>query len=141
MGRISQMHIEMVCWDGISAVVRPLNHEQRQEADRAKTQAAIELAKGLDLEALKSLGESDEVKDEIEELRSSAPELDLGVAVKHGLVSYDGEGASADLIADLDARTFEEVGRKIVEMSSLDAAPLSEPQPAGSVAGATSQQS
>ncbi len=138
MGRISKMLDEVRLWDGAKAIVRPLNYSQREEADRERVRKAIEVAKGIDVSALLGGAEGREAA-EAAKADTASSELDLAVCVRYGLVSYDGEEASDELVADLDAMSFEQIGRRIVELSTLDSAPLSAGPPAGTEAETTSQ--
>lgn len=140
MVRVSKMTKDVECWDGLVARVRPLTWDEREEADAARVSKAIEKAKGFgDVAALL---DSEGAQAEVQRQRSERPDLDLGVCVKHGLVSYDGELATPELVVDLDARTVEQIGMAIVNLSTLgDAGPLSGEPPAGSEGERLSRQS
>ena len=130
----------MLGWHGGDGA--PLDWAQREEAEAEAQRKSLAKLADYKPELLAGLTEGGGAREAVKEARESGPDLDLGVVVKYGLVEYDGahrDSVEGDLSDDLDARSFEQIGNRIVEMSRLDTGPLSaEPLP-GSVVAGTSQ--
>lgn len=116
MGRVTQMRDDLVCWDGITAVVRPLSWGELEEAEQAATRKVLTRYSGADLEALTALSGSGDSQAE-KAVREAGSDLDRGVVLKHGLLLYDGDEPDDALLAEIDGRSADEIVEKIVALS------------------------